>query len=467
MNEQSQTASDLQVAPSTTPAPSGPMSRRSVIAGVAAAAGALAAQAIQSPLVRANDPNDVVKGATNNTTAATVVINSSVANDARGLVGRTSNTGTADASAGVWGWSEGANGIGVYGTAHSGTGARGVLGSAQQGTAVRGVGGHSGIWGTGTNYGVRGNSTNNYGVFGEGGYTGVFGSGPYGVYGSGTSAGVIGTSGPGYGFYGLGSIGGVGIGDGNGYGIWGYNADSGGYGVVGQGGYRGVYGSGGNAGVFGTSGYVGLWGNATTTSGLNFGVYAYTASSGGYAGVFSGAVQVSGFLSKLGGGFKIDHPLDPENRYLVHSFVESPEMLNVYSGTVALNARGRATVRLPSYFAAANRTYRYQLTPVGGAAPNLHVASGVERNRFTIAGGTAGLAVCWQVTGVRDDAWAKAHPLRVEPLKRRADRGKLLSPESFGKPARTGIYALTTVKSRRPRSKPKTLKQAPTIRAAS
>ena len=205
-------------------------------------------------------------------------------------------------------------------------------------------------------------------MFGEGGYTGVFGSGPYGTYGSGNSAGAIGTSGPGYGLYGLGSIGCVGIGDGNGYGVWGYNADSGGYGVVGQGGYRGVYGSGGNAGVYGTSGYVGVWGNASTTSGLNFGVYAYSGSPGGYAGVFSGAVQVSGFLSKLGGGFLIDHPLDPEHKWLRHSFVESPDMMNVYNGNVTTNSSGVAVVKLPAYFTALNRDFRYQLTVIGKMA---------------------------------------------------------------------------------------------------
>src|SRR5262249_38122795 len=50
------------------------------------------------------------------------------------------------------------------------------------------------------------------------------------------------------------------------------------------------------------------------------------------AGFFSGNVQVSGTLSKSAGTFKIDHPLDPANKYLNHSLVESPEMLNVYAG---------------------------------------------------------------------------------------------------------------------------------------
>ena len=433
--------------------------RRSLLATAAALGGALVAKAFGSAApARAANNDPVLVGNTNNGTLPTVVQSSSAANDARALVGRTTDTGVHSGTAGVWGDGKAENGAGVYGTAHTGAQSRGVVGSSLNGIGVRAVGGHTGAWGTGNNYGVRGNSASNYGVFGEGGYTGVFGSGPYGTYGSGTSAGAIGTSGPGYGLYGLGSIGVVGIGDGNGYGTWGYNADSGGYGTVGQGGYRGVYGSGGNAGVYGTSGYVGLWGNASTTSGLNYGVYAYTGSSDGYAGVFSGNVQVSGFLSKLGGGFKIDHPLEPDRRYLVHSFVEAPEMLNVYSGTVTLDGRGQGTVKLPGYFSAENKDHRYQLTSIGAPAPDLHVASKVSNNQFTIAGGAAGQEVCWQVTGVRQDAWAKTNTIQVEPMKQRADQGKFLSPEAHGAEKTKGIYHLRPEDSERLQQQPESLR---------
>jgi hypothetical protein len=117
-------------------------------------------------------------------------------------------------------------------------------------------------------------------------------------------------------------------------------------------------------------------------------------------------------------------------------------MLNVYSGTVRLGARGRATVRLPRYFQAANGDYRYQLTPVGRPAPDLHVARRIAGNRFTIAGGRPGLTVCWQVSGLRQDAWAKANRLHAEPLKRRADRGRYLHPGLYGEPATKGIHWL-------------------------
>ena len=405
-------------------------SRRALLTGAAAALGALAVQAVALP--EPASAAGVVLGGTNNSGHATTIQNTAHSSSAKAIVGRTTYTGAASSSAGIAGESKGTGGIGVYGVAKNGTGARGVLGRAPHGT------------------GVRGESTDNYGVYGTGGNSGVYGTGAYGVYGVGTTAGCLGTSGAGYGVYGTAPVGVLGIGSGNTYGVWGYNSSTSGYGVNGQGGYRGVYGSGGNAGVYGTSAYVGLWGDATSTSGVNYGVYANTASAAsGWAGVFNGRVYVSGFLTKAGGGFQVDHPLEPERRYLVHSFVEAPEMLNIYSGTVTLDARGRATVRLPRYFETANARYRYQLTPIGGAAPGLHISRKVAGNRFAIAGGTPGLEVCWQVSGVRQDAWAKANPMKVEPLKAKRDQGKYLQPKLFGKRTAAGIHHLAPGNVRR------------------
>jgi hypothetical protein len=155
--------------------------------------------------------------------------------------------------------------------------------------------------------------------------------------------------------------------------------------------------------------------------------------SGAQAASFWGDVEVVGELTKSSGGFKIDHPLDPEAKYLLHSFVESPEMANVYSGNVRLGADGQAWVDLPAYFEALNKDIRYQLTPLGGAAPELHVAQKVSGNRFRIAGGRAGLEVSWQVTGVRRDPYAEKHRLVPEQLKQSADRGRYLHPEAWGK----------------------------------
>ncbi len=159
----------------------------------------------------------------------------------------------------------------------------------------------------------------------------------------------------------------------------------------------------------------------------------YGKSSSGYAGWFDGKVHITGQLSKGSGSFRIDHPLDPENLYLSHSFVESPEMMNVYNGNVILDAYGEATVELPEYFEALNRDFRYQLTCLGGFAP-VYVAEEISGNRFRIAGGSAGLKVSWQVTGVRNDPYALENPIIVEEEKPEAERGTYLHPKAYGRP---------------------------------
>jgi len=149
-----------------------------------------------------------------------------------------------------------------------------------------------------------------------------------------------------------------------------------------------------------------------------------------------GNLQISGAISKAGGSFKIDHPLDPANKYLYHSFVESPDMMNIYNGVVTLNAEGKATVTLPDWFEALNREFRYQLTAVGAPGPNLYIAEKIENNHFAISGGQPGAEVSWQVTGVRHDAWAEAHRIPVEVEKQGAEHGRYMHPELFGKAAK-------------------------------
>jgi hypothetical protein len=141
---------------------------------------------------------------------------------------------------------------------------------------------------------------------------------------------------------------------------------------------------------------------------------------------FDGDVTVNGTLTKSAGSFRIDHPLQPEHKYLSHSFVESPDMMNVYNGNATLDASGRATVELPDYFEALNRDFRYQLTPIGAPGPNLYIAEGVQQNRFRIAGGRAYAHVSWQVTGVRQDTYANEHRIKVEEDKAPAE-GELVA----------------------------------------
>jgi hypothetical protein len=121
-------------------------------------------------------------------------------------------------------------------------------------------------------------------------------------------------------------------------------------------------------------------------------------------------------MKKVGGSFSIDHPLDPANQYLRHSFVESPDMMNIYNGTVTTDKHGVATVILPAYFEALNQDFRYQLTPMGQFA-QAFVAERVKGNRFVIKTNKPGVEVSWQVTGIRHDAYANEHRIKVEEPK--------------------------------------------------
>jgi hypothetical protein len=201
-------------------------------------------------------------------------------------------------------------------------------------------------------------------------------------------------------------------------------------------GTTGVYGLGAT-GIYGLSHWVGGSGVDAINDAGGDGIYA-AGTNGGFAGFFYGDVDVDGNLSKAGGSFKIDHPLDPANKYLYHSFVESPDMMNIYNGNVTLDGNGEAFVPLPEWFQTLNRDFRYQLTCLDGFAP-IYVAQRVQGNRFKIAGGKPGMEVSWQVTGVRQDAWANAHRIPVEQLKPEKERGSYLHPELFGAPAEKSI----------------------------
>jgi hypothetical protein len=184
----------------------------------------------------------------------------------------------------------------------------------------------------------------------------------------------------------------------------------------------------GGDGVLGFSNSaVGVGGSSVSGTGvLGF------SSGGGHAGLFFGPVEVTGRLQKDGGGFLIDHPLDPAHKSLLHSFVESPDMKNIYDGVVVLDTRGEAEVTLPSWFDALNTDFRYQLTAIGASGPDLYIAEEISANRFKIAGGKPHMKVSWQVTGIRQDAWAKANQLPVEQDKPAQEQGHYRHPELYG-----------------------------------
>ena len=179
-----------------------------------------------------------------------------------------------------------------------------------------------------------------------------------------------------------------------------------------------------------------MFGQATGTN--SYGVYGYATNTGSYAGYFQGNAQVTGTLTASTKNFKIDHPLDPANKYLYHTSVESPDMMNIYNGNVTLDNQGEATITMPEWFEALNSDFRYQLTCLGEFTP-VFVAQKLANRQFKIAGGKAGQEVSWMVTGIRQDAYAKAHRSPVEMEKVGDEEGKYIHPELFGQPEEKSV----------------------------
>ena len=316
----------------------------------------------------------------------------------------------------------------VLGYDSSGGGAVGVAGLSNNGQGVYGS--------SNTSYGVYGLSSASWGVYGLSLVSdGVYGVGPnVGVYGSGASS-------SGFGVYGTGLTGVAGISNGNYAGVYGASSGSGSSGVLGlDSSGTGVYGSG-SIGVYGQSGTGGIGVNAVNT-GTGYGLIASSNGFCCWAGWFNGNVEVDGNLSKAGGSFKIDHPLDPANKYLYHSFVESPDMMNIYNGNVTTDAQGDAVVDLPDWFETLNRDFRYQLTVIGQFAQAI-VSTEIADGRFSIKTDKPNVKVSWQVTGIRQDAWANAHRIPVEEEKPEVERGFYLHPELYGAPEEKGILWAT------------------------
>jgi hypothetical protein len=154
---------------------------------------------------------------------------------------------------------------------------------------------------------------------------------------------------------------------------------------------------------------------------------------------FIGNVDVSGTLTASNKQFLIDHPVDPDNRVLVHASVESSERLVTYCGNATCDDAGEARVQLPDWLEPLATDFRFQLTCIGAHAP-VYVAGEMRDGAFVIAGGTTGLRVSWQVTGVRHDAWALANLLEVELDKPESERGFYHNPEAFGQTMTSSVH---------------------------
>jgi hypothetical protein len=374
----------------------------------------------------------------------------------------TAATGTAN---GIYGQADSTTGYGVFGNATSATGENnGVYGQSisTSGNGVAGVNnnttGGNGIVGvslatSGTSNGVSGfssstigNGVSGYAISTTGGNNGVYGqaispdgNGVTGVNHATTGGnGVVGasaaTSGTSNGVYGFTS-------STTGNGVYGYATAASGVnnGVYGQtvspsgNGVQGVAGNAGTAGLFTTAA------GGTILSGYTGGTQMFFVDSAG-DGYFAGNLTVTGQMTKGSGSFKIDHPLDPANKYLSHSFVESPDMMNIYNGNVTTNARGLATVVLPDYFEALNGDFRYQLTVIGQFAQAI-VGKEIDDGRFTIKTNRPNVKVSWQVTGIRHDAFANAHRIPVAEDKTAAEQGTYLHPDVYAHPAQSRASA--------------------------
>ena len=328
---------------------------------------------------------------------------------------------------------------GLAGGAGQPEGGNGVVGKSNAANGVLGIG-VTGVFGEGSWDGVNGHSTNSLA-------SGVYGhneSGGYGVYGrSVTGTGILGVSE---------STAQVKAGTGvvgrtnadNNSGVYGENT-GGGFGVTGESSYCAVYGKSSGAGfaVMGEASEKGYGVYASSNGGLAF--WATSQDHPQPAGVFQGNVQVEGDMhvtGKLTKGtlaFKIDHPLDPARKYLSHSGVESPDMKNIYDGIAVLDDHGEAIVQLPAWFEALNTDFRYQLTCVGAYA-QVYIAEKIHENCFKIAGGKPAMEVCWQVTGIRQDAWAMAHRITIEEDKSSEEHGYYLHPELYGEPEEKHVH---------------------------
>jgi len=431
------------------------------------------------------------KGVYGQSVAGVGVYGASTNND--GVVG----SSTAASKSGVYGFDNVAGGAGVTGRSTDGTG---VAGFSTTGIGVYGensntsrVGDKPGVYGKGdAEDGGQFISTNGNGVYGSGhGHGGYFSGVDEGVYGSGASWG---------GYFSGTNNGVMGSAAGSGNGIYGYNSGTGRAGFFwvnnasnaasafevwsnGNASSRGIESEMtglGDAGYFwinnASNGHNALYattngtGNAgefhvTNASNTAAGVYSLTNGTG-YAGAFriyntsssaaalycyttgtghalwcNGTANINGTIYSAGGAVKIDDPLDPANKYLSHSFVESPDMKNIYDGNVVTDANGDAAVTLPDYFEALNTDFRYQLTVIGQFAQAI-VATEISGNAFTIETDKPNVKVSWQVTGIRQDAWANANRIPVEEDKPAAEQGTYLHPEAFGQPATMGVDAV-------------------------
>lgn len=343
----------------------------------------------------------------------------SAGGEGRGVFGYA--TATAGLNKGVYGRTDSGNGYGVYGICTSTGGQNfGVYGetSSASGQAVKGhataasgntLGGVF-VSDSPTGIGVQGEASYgasglNYGVWGQ-----ASGDQARGVYGYAPRP-----SGNTYGGY-------FQADSDSGTGVFGFLPDTGFttnyavYGLSNSASGRGVYGfaSGTNAGYspYGVRGYC-------------------STSSGGFAVYAAGDMGASGLKP-----FRIDHPLDPENKYLLHYATESPFPQNFYSGNIVTDGKGYAWIELPDYFEEINRNFKYQLTVVDESDSDqfiwAKVVHKIQQNRFCIRTNLPRVEVSWRVEADRNDLRVRFNRPTDVREKSPVEQGKYQHPEYYG-----------------------------------
>jgi hypothetical protein len=169
-----------------------------------------------------------------------------------------------------------------------------------------------------------------------------------------------------------------------------------------------------------------VYGRIFASNVLDYGVYGEVQT--GYGVYSDGDMGATGVKS-----FVIDHPFDPENKYLKHFCTEGPVPMNAYSGNVTTDAEGNAWVELPNYFEEVNTNFRYQLTCIGTFASAI-VGAEIQENRFQIRTDKPKVKVSWRVEADRNDRWVQEHPVSAEVQKPEFQRGTYMRPELFGQP---------------------------------
>jgi hypothetical protein len=276
----------------------------------------------------------------------------------------------------------------------------------------------TGVYGEGGGTGVEGKSTNSFGVYGIG---------LYGVRAQGTYVGILaessGTDGS--------AVEGHSTGGGLSYGgeFSATSSTTNAAGVF----ARASAGSGTTHGVWGQSDSslgTGVGGYALASSGVTYGAYGYTTSAAGWAVFAGGNMGASGTKP-----FRIDHPFDPENKYLLHYAAESPMPQNFYVGNVVTDAQGYAWVDLPDYFSEINANFKYQLTVVrDDESPNFvqaQIGKKIKGNRFLIMSSAPNTEVSWRVDADRNDLYVRNRPPKDVVDKEGREKGTYQHPEFY------------------------------------